>query len=77
MNQLSAKFQLALDKFMLNVNINVPVQGFTVLFGPSGSGKTSFLRCLSGLERAPTGFLKVGKDIWQDEKNGVFLSTSK
>ena len=77
MSVLSAKFKLAFPKFMLNVNIRVPVQGFTILFGPSGSGKTTFLRCLSGLERAPTGFLKVGKDIWQDEKNGVFLPTSK
>ena len=41
MNQLSAKFELAFSGFMLNAELEVPVQGFTVLFGPSGCGKTT------------------------------------
>jgi len=77
MSQLSAKFKLAFAGFMLNAELEVPVQGFTVLFGPSGSGKTTFLRCLSGLERAPKGFLKIGEDIWQDEKCKIFLPVSE
>ena len=76
MNLLSAKFKLAFTEFVLNAEIKVPVQGFTVLFGPSGCGKTTFLRCLAGLERAPTGFLKIGENIWQDEEHGVFLPVS-
>ena len=77
MNQLSAKFKLAFAEFTLNAEFEVPVQGFTALFGPSGSGKTTLLRCLSGLERAPKGFLKIGGDIWQDEKWGIFLPVSE
>jgi len=66
MNLLSAKFKLALNEFTLKVEIEIPVHGFTVLFGPSGSGKTSFLRCISGLERAPEGFLQIGDETWQE-----------
>ena len=77
MNLLSAKFNLVLDAFTLKVETEIPLQGFTVLFGPSGSGKTSFLRCISGLERAPEGFLKIGDETWQDEKKGIFIPTNE
>jgi len=77
MNLLSAKFKLSFDKFTLSVDVEIPIHGFTVLFGPSGSGKTSFLRCISGLERAPGGFLQINDEIWQDEKRGTFVPTSE
>ena len=77
MNQLSAKFKLGFDEFTLDTALEVPVYGFTVLFGPSGSGKTTFLRCMSGLERAPGGFLQIGNEVWQDEKQGIFIPVSK
>jgi molybdate transport system ATP-binding protein len=77
MNLLSAKFELAFDKFKFKIDVKIPVDGFTVLFGPSGSGKTSFLRCISGLERAPEGFLQIGDEVWQDEKRGIFIPTSE
>ena len=73
MNPLSAKFTVTFPGFTLNADLNVSVQGFTVIFGPSGCGKTTLLRCLSGLERSPDGFLKVGDEIWQDETQGIFL----
>ena len=77
MNQLSAKFKVSFDECTLDAELEVPVHGFTVLFGPSGSGKTTFLRCMSGLERAPGGFLQVGNEIWQDEKRGIFIPVSE
>ena len=77
MNLLSAKFKLALGEFTLKVEIEIPVHGFTVLFGPSGSGKTSFLRCISGLERAPEGFLQIGDETWQDERKGIFIPANE
>jgi len=77
MKKLFAKFNLPFPGFMLNTELEVPVEGFTVLFGPSGSGKTTFLRCLSGLERAPHGFLKIDDDIWQDEDRGIFLPVNE
>ena len=45
--------------------------------GPSGSGKTSFLRCISGLERAPEGFLQIDDETWQDEKKGIFIPANE
>jgi len=77
MNLLSAKFKLALNEFTLKAEIEIPVHGFTVLFGPSGSGKTSFLRCISGLERAPEGFLQIGDETWQDERRGFSFRPMK
>ena len=77
MNLLSAKFKLVFDEFIFKVDLEIPVHGFTVLFGPSGSGKTSFLRCISGLERSPEGFLRIGDETWQDEKRGIFVPTSE
>ena len=46
MNQLSAKFKLAIAGFVLNAELEVPVQGFTVMFGSSGSGKTTIANLL-------------------------------
>ena len=77
MNLLSARFNLEFDDFIFNVDFEISVHGFTVLFGPSGSGKTSFLRCISGLERAPEGFFRIGDKIWQDEDRGIFVPTNE
>ncbi len=77
MSLLSAKFKVSYPDFSLNVDLNVQVKGFTVVFGPSGCGKTTLLRCLSGLERSSEGFLKVEEEIWQDESNKIFLPVSQ
>ncbi|MGE0700171.1 MAG: molybdenum ABC transporter ATP-binding protein [Hyphomicrobiaceae bacterium] len=57
--------------FTIDVGINVPASGITVLFGPSGCGKTTILRCIAGLQRIP-GRISIGGDIWQDTKAGYF-----
>ena len=77
MSQLAASFDLALPSFHLQINIDVPAEGIIAVFGPSGCGKTTFLRCLSGLERAPTGSMALGKHRWQDESQGVFVPLSQ
>ena len=71
MSRLLARFNVHYSSFHLNVGLDVPTSGITVLFGPSGSGKTTLLRCLAGLERAPDGFMQFGNDVWQDEAQGV------
>jgi molybdate transport system ATP-binding protein len=65
---LEAKFKISYQEFNLDVNLRLPAKGVTVVFGPSGSGKSTLLRCLSGLERAPSGFLKLADEIWQNEE---------
>lgn len=75
MSQLQARFDVTYPSFRLNVELNVPATGVTAVFGPSGCGKTTLLRCLAGLERSPTGFLRLGEEVWQDESHNLFLRT--
>ncbi|MBS0167699.1 MAG: molybdenum ABC transporter ATP-binding protein [Nitrospira sp.] len=70
MNHLLARFDVRFSNFHLNVDMDVPMSGITAIFGPSGSGKTTLLRCLTGLERAPNGFMQLGEEVWQDERLG-------
>ncbi len=73
MNSLRAAFRVDFKNFDLDVDLALPESGVTVLFGPSGSGKTTLLRCVAGLARSPSGFLKMGETVWQDESKGVFV----
>ena len=77
MELLQAKFKMDYPGFNLDVELNLPAKGVTVVFGPSGSGKTTLLRCLSGLERAPSGFLKLADQVWQDEKTFLPIQDRK
>ena len=63
---IQAKFELSHPGFCLDVDLDLPGQGVTVLFGPSGCGKTSLLRCMAGLNRAGVGRLIVNGETWQD-----------
>jgi len=68
---IDARFHLTYPGFALEVALELPGRGVTALFGPSGSGKTSLLRCVAGLERAPSGRLTVNGEVWQDERSFV------
>ena len=63
MSTLEAHFQIRHHEFELDVELMLPAEGVTVIYGPSGCGKTTLLRCLAGLERSTTGYLKFGKNI--------------
>lgn len=71
--RLVGRFELRRGSFHLHAQVDVPAAGVTAVFGPSGCGKTTLLRCLSGLERAPGGYARVGAEIWQDESRGLFV----
>jgi len=77
MSRLLANFDLAFPAFHLQVNLAVPAEGTIAVFGPSGCGKTTFLRCLVGLERSPTGSMALNDHKWQDESQGIFVPLSK
>ena len=68
---IEARFALGQGTFTLDVDLQLPAAGVSVLFGPSGCGKTTVLRCLAGLQRAPQGRLQVAGEVWQDA--GVFV----
>lgn len=70
---MMARFRIAYGAFRLDVDLNLPAAGVTVLFGHSGSGKTTLLRCIAGLEHAPYGFLTVNGDTWQNSERNIFM----
>ncbi|QTN29871.1 molybdenum ABC transporter ATP-binding protein [Rhodoferax sp. AJA081-3] len=79
-NTLAAKrshirLQLVRPAFALDVELDLPGDGITVLFGTSGSGKTSLLRCVAGLEHTPGARVNIAGEIWQDDEAGIYLST--
>jgi len=75
--RINASFQIQFTGFQLNAELDLPAKGVTTLFGPSGSGKSTILRCIAGLERSDSGYLQVGDEVWQDEKQNIFLETHK
>lgn len=78
MNQpITAQFKLNYSEFQLDVNLQFPNSGISVLFGHSGSGKTTLLRCIAGLQKAEQGFLQINNTIWQDSHQNLFLPTYK
>ena len=77
MDLLEAKFKMDYPGFNLDVEMSLPSKGVTVVFGPSGSGKTTLLRCLSGLEKAPSGYLKIANHVWQDEESFIPVQDRK
>ncbi len=68
---IAARFKLALGHFDIDIDIEFPARGITALFGKSGCGKTTLLRCIAGLIKTHSGFLRVDGEVWQDEKTFV------
>ena len=73
LSHLRLKLQRA--DFALDVDLQLPGQGITVLVGVSGSGKTSLLRCVAGLERTPDARVAIAGETWQDDAAGIYLPT--
>ena len=71
---LRIALSLVRPDFALDVDLNLPAHGITVLFGPSGSGKTTVLRCVAGLEQA-TGVVSLKDELWQDSPRKIFKPT--
>lgn len=59
--------------FLLDVDLEIPAGGYTVVLGPSGCGKTTLLRTVAGLERQARGLVRLGTKVLQDDDAGIFL----
>lgn len=70
---LKVAFRVDYPDFNLDVDIELPASGITVVFGPSGSGKTTLLRCLAGLEKS--GTMEIAGQVWQDEN--IFIPVNR
>lgn len=62
---IEARLQGRVGAFHLDVALEVPATGVSVLFGPSGAGKTTLLRALAGVTRL-SGRVAVRGEVWQD-----------
>lgn len=69
----TVRLALQRNAFAVNVDLQLPSTGITVLWGPSGSGKTSILRCVAGLERADRALVHIAGETWQDDARGLFV----
>jgi len=76
-HSLRLALQLERPAFRLCADVQLPGTGITVVFGQSGSGKTSLLRCVAGLDRPDQAHIAVHGQVWQDDKQGVFLAPWK
>jgi molybdate transport system ATP-binding protein len=75
--RIEARFVVRHADFSLDVDLNLPGRGVTGLFGHSGSGKTTCLRCMAGLVKPDSGYLRVNGDVWLDSDAGISLPTHK
>ena len=75
MTDIQVDLSGSLGDFQLNVKFSAPSAAVTAIFGHSGSGKTSVLRAIAGLNKSLTGRIRVGNEVWQDERH--FLPSHK
>lgn len=54
-----------IGQLAVQMRLDTPLDGLTLVTGPSGAGKTTLLRCLSGLTRL-AGRIVVDGEPWQD-----------
>jgi molybdate transport system ATP-binding protein len=74
---IDARFRVERDAFTLDVDLRLPGRGVTALFGQSGSGKTTCLRCMAGLEKPRSGYLRVNGELWLDTSSKVAVPTHR
>lgn len=71
-NRIKTKKEAAITGFSLKCVFEAGSE-FVVLFGYSGSGKTTTLKCISGLEKPDSGYIRVGGKVYFDSKERVDL----
>jgi len=73
MSGIELRLNLARGGLSLDLNLSLPGTGVSAISGPSGAGKTTLLRWLAGLERAASGFIQVGDEVWEDSAARRFV----
>ncbi len=68
MSGLKISSNTHLGNFHLDLELNLPDSGITILFGPSGSGKTSLLRAIAGLDNLSNTQISFNGIHWQTGK---------
>jgi len=63
MNSLHLQLKLDRSTFSLAVDVNIPLEGDSVIGGESGAGQTTRTSCIAGLETAE-GKLQLNGFLW-------------
>lgn len=70
---LSVRLNWHREGFHLDIDLQLPAQGISVIFGPSGCGKTTCLRAMAGLDNVPDAYIRIGRTVWQDSSRHLFV----
>lgn len=68
---LSIDVAARLGTFALEVELEVPARGVTVIAGESGGGKSTLLRLLAALHKPDRGRIALGDEILFDSSRGI------
>ncbi|KAA0910094.1 molybdenum ABC transporter ATP-binding protein [Aquicoccus porphyridii] len=71
MDHLNVDIRVRYPAFELDVAHDFAGEGITALFGPSGCGKSTLLRSIAGFERAATGRVALGGEVWMEGRRGL------
>ena len=63
--------------FTLAAAATLPLNTICAVFGPSGCGKTTLLRCIAGLNRIDTGFIRFGTECWNESSRNHCTPASR
>ena len=77
MNSLFFKGKVSYPDYKLDFDLSLPGSGITALFGASGAGKSTLLRAVAGLVKPADGIIRVKEEIWQNDREKIFVPTYK
>lgn len=69
MTTLKLQCEVDWPGFAMDVSLELPARGISVLFGPSGCGKTTILRTVAGLQSDVRGRVEFRGQVWQDAQH--------
>lgn len=71
MSHIDVSVKIKRTDFELDVDLDLPASGISIILGPSGSGKSTLLRLIAGLEKPDYGRINVRNTIWADTQKGI------
>ena len=74
---LELEARILLERFELDLAIDVAAGECLALAGPSGAGKSTALRIVAGLMRPSTGVVRCGDETWLDSTHGIDLPADR
>ena len=71
---IKLKFKHRKGSFQLDINVEFPATGLTILFGHSGAGKSSLLEVISGISKPSQGTVSIKERTLFDGSRSIFVA---